>query len=118
MQCDAMHAVAHLRGRVGNVLRVQTLIDRFPVRAAVITAKRTRRGDRYKDPLTILRVQKNRVQAHAARAGLPLRTGAVTTETGQFMPSLAAVLRAEQRGIFDARVDRVRIVERWLEVPD
>ena len=36
-----MNAVAHLSGRIGNVLRVQSLIDRFPRCAAVITAKRT-----------------------------------------------------------------------------
>src|SRR6266446_3385779 len=39
-------------------------------------------------------------------------------QSGELLPHLPAVVRAEQRGVFDAGVDRVRIGRRWLEMPD
>ena len=42
----------------------------------------------------------------------------MATESGQLLPGLAAVGRAEQRGVFDAGVDHVRIGRRWFEMPD
>ena len=60
----------------------------------------------------------DRVQAHAAGAGRPLRAGAVAAQAGQLVPGLAAVGRAKDRRVFDAGVDRVRIGERRLQVPD
>ena len=58
------------------------------------------------------------MQAHAAGAGLPLRAGAVAAQAGELLPGLPAVGGAEQRGVFDSGVDRVRIGERRLEMPD
>src|SRR5215213_7658557 len=101
MHGDVMNAMAHLSGRVRNVLRVQPLIDWFPRRAAVVTAKRTRRRDGNKDSLLIPRVQQNTVQAHAAGARLPLRSRAVAAQTRKFLPGLTAVVRAKQGGIFN-----------------
>src|ERR1043165_7549052 len=111
MLCDVMHAVAHFRSRIRNVLRVQSLVDWFPRRACVVTAKRTSSGNRNEDAVAIRSVQDDRVQTHAAGAGLPLRSRAVTAQSGKFLPRLAAVGRAKQRGIFDTGIDRVRIVE-------
>src|SRR5512132_208342 len=118
MHRDVMDAVAHLCRRIGNVLRAQTLIDRFPCCAAVISAKRTRSGDGNNNALAIARIQQNRVQAHAAGAWLPLRSRAMTAQTRQFVPGHTAVTRPKQRGIFNARIDAVRIVERRFEMPD
>src|SRR5262249_10295075 len=58
------------------------------------------------------------VQAHAPRAGLPHGAGAVAAQPRQLLPGAPAVLRAEEAGVLDARVDRVRIGERRLEMPD
>ena len=51
------------------------------------------------------------VQTHAARAGLPLRSRTVAAQTGKLLARLTAVGRAKQRGIFDAGVNSVGIVE-------
>ena len=45
--------MADLRGRVGNVQRMQTAIDRLPSFAGVIGAKRAGRRDGDKDPIRI-----------------------------------------------------------------
>jgi hypothetical protein len=42
----------------------------------------------------------------------------VTAKTGEFLPCLPTVARAEKGSIFDACVDRIWIGERWLEMPD
>src|SRR5947207_9876002 len=57
------------------------------------------------------------MQAHAACAWRPIGSGGVTAQAAQFVPALPAVSGAEQRGIFHSGIDRVRIVERWLQVP-
>src|SRR5689334_15645857 len=95
MLCNVVNAVAHFRVRIGNVLRVQPLIDRFPRGAAVITAKRTGGGDSYIDPFAIRRVENDCVQAHAARAWLPLRSSPMAAQSGKFVPGLSAVGRTE-----------------------
>ena len=63
-------------------------------------------------------IEQYRVQAHASRTGLPVWSRAVSAEAGQFLPVLAAIGGFEQGRIFDSRVDRVRIGERRLEMPD
>ena len=65
-----------------------------------------------------LGIENDGVQAHAARARLPVRTGAVAAQPGEFLPGLAAVGRAEQGGVFHSGVDRVRIGQRRLQMPD
>src|SRR4051794_26552679 len=57
------------------------------------------------------------MQTHPAGAGLPVWSGAVTAQSGELVPRLTAIRRAEHRGIFDARVNRIRIGERRLQVP-
>ena len=57
------------------------------------------------------------MEAHSARARLPVRSGAVLAQSGEFLPSLRAVVRDEQRGIFNSGVNLVRIGQRWFEMP-
>src|SRR5205085_7602591 len=115
---DVMNAMAHLRVRIGNVLRMQTLVDRLPTLAAIIGAERARRRDRDEDSLRIFWIEQNRVQTHSARAWLPLRSGAVPAQSRELFPILPAIFRFEQRCIFHARVNVIRIGQRWLEMPD
>ena len=58
------------------------------------------------------------MHGHAARAGLPLRPRSVPAQAGQFLPALAAVGGVEQSRIFHARINRVGIGKRRLQVPD
>src|SRR4029077_9682611 len=87
-------------------------------RAAVIAAEGARGRDRDEDPLGMARVEKDRVEAHPACPGLPRGPGAMAAQPGQLLPSLSAVARAEQGGVFDPGVDRIRIVERGFQMPD
>ena len=90
----------------------------FHVCAAVIGAESARGRDGDVDPAGVARIENDRVQAHSAGAGLPVGSRAVAAQSGEFLPDLAAVGRAENRGVFHAGVDRVRIGERRFEVPD
>src|ERR1044072_6111246 len=98
---NVMNAVAHFSSGIRNVLRAQSLIDRFPRHASVVTAKRTRGRDSDIDPFTIGRVENDCVQTQTARGRLPLRSGAVTAQTRKLLPRLTAVRRLEQSGIFN-----------------
>src|SRR6266487_6217668 len=113
-----MHAVADFCRRVRNMLRMQPAINRFPVLSAVIGAKRTSGGDRDGNSFWITWIDKNRVQTHPARAWLPFGTGIAATQSGEFVPGLAAVFRFEQRGIFHARVNLIGIIKRRFQMPD
>src|SRR6185503_13407846 len=106
---DVMNAVAHLGVRIGNVLRVQSLIDRFPRRTTVISAKRTCGRDRDKDSVGIVLIEDHGVQTHAASAWLPLRSGAVATQSRKFLPCLTAIGRTKQGGVFNAGIDIIGI---------
>ena len=115
---DVVDAVADFGVGIGNVLRVQAFVDRLPGLAAVVGAEGARGRDRDVNALGIARIENDGVQAHAARAGLPFRSGAVAAKAGEFVPVLAAVGRFEERRIFDSGIDRVGIGERRLEMPD
>src|SRR6266542_703737 len=118
MHRNAMNAVAHLCGRIRNILRMQSPVNWFPTGARVITAKRARRRDCNKNPFPIAGIQKNGVQAHAAGSGLPKRSRTVAAQSGKFLPGLTAVGRAEQGGVFDTGINSIRIVERRFQMPD
>ncbi len=66
----------------------------------------------------IARVQEDRVQAHPAGARLPARPRAVAAQSGELLPRLAAVGRAEQGGVLHPGVDGVGIGQRRFEMPD
>src|SRR5439155_8972499 len=55
---------------------------------------------------------------HPAGAWLPFGPGAVIAQSGEFLPVLSAVSRAEQGGVFHAGVRGIRIGQRWFEMPD
>jgi len=68
---DVMNAVADLRCRLGDLLRVESFVNRSPRRARVVAAKSTSGRDGDEDTVGIAGVQYDRVQAHSARARLP-----------------------------------------------
>ena len=113
-----MNAMSDLSCRIRNVLRVQPFVDRLPRLAAIVGSECTSRGDCDVDAIRIFGIEDDRVQAHPSSAGLPLRSGAVTAQAGEFLPVLPAIGRLEQRRIFDPGVNGVGIGERWLEMPD
>jgi hypothetical protein len=116
MHGDAVHAVADFGFRVGDVLRMQAAVDRPPRRAAVVAAERAGRRDRHVHPRRVRRVEQDGVQAHAAGARHPFRA-LLFAQAGQLLPGLPAVGRAEQRGVLDPGVDRVRVGRRRLQMP-
>ena len=118
MHREAVHAVPHLRAGVRDARRSQAVVDRPPGLAAVIGPERPRRRDRGEHPARRGRVQDDRVQAHPARARLPGRPGLMPAQPGQFLPGPAAVRRPEQPGVLHPGVDRIRIRQRRLQVPD
>src|SRR3982750_4400836 len=96
MQRDVVNAVADLRFRVGNIFRMQSLIDRFPRLSAIIGAERSGRRDRDENALRIFWREENRVEAQSTSTGLPFRAGPMTAQSGQLLPILTAILRFEQ----------------------
>src|SRR6267378_3853759 len=118
MHGDPMNAVANLRVRIGNILRMQTLVDRLPIFSAIISTERARGGDRNEHSFAIFRIQQNRVQTHSTGAWLPTRPGSVAAQSRQFLPRLTAVARAEQSGILHPGINGIRIGQRWFEMPD
>src|SRR6266705_268118 len=97
---------------------MQSVIDRFPRFSAVIGAESACGRDRHVYSLWILRIEKNCMQTHAACARLPFRAGIVFSETGQFVPRFAAVLRFKQRRVFHTGVNMLGIMQRRLEMPN
>ena len=118
MHRDAVNAMADLGIRVGDVLGLQPAVDRLPRLAAVVGAEGARGRDGDEDPAGVARIEKDRVQAQPAGARLPLGPGAVAAQSGEFLPRLPAVGRAEQGGVFHPGVDGVRIGQRGFEMPD
>ena len=114
---DAMDAEADLGVRVGNVLRLQARLIGFHVLPPSSVRKAPAAEMAMKMRFGIRRIEDDGVQAHAAGAGHPLAALGVA-QAGQLVPGLAAVGRAEERGVFDAGVDGVRVGQRRLEVPD
>ena len=115
---DAVHAVAHLGRRVGDLLGPEAAVHRPPRLAGVVAPERARRRDGDEDPLGMARIDQDRVQAHPAGTRLPGGRRGVLAQSGQLLPGLAAVDRAEQGGVLDPGVDRVRIGQRRFEMPD
>src|SRR4051812_315043 len=113
-----MHAVAGLRVGIRDVLRSKALVDRRPRRAAIVAPERASRGDRDVEPLMIRRVDEDRVEAEPARARLPVWSRLVVAQPWQFLPVLAGVNGAEERGVLHAGIDCIGIAQRRLDVPD
>src|SRR5258707_6857387 len=88
---DVMNAMSHFRFRIGNVLRLQPFVDWLPGFSGVVAAERSGRGDCNEDAPRRFWIEQNAVQTHAARARLPLRSGAVAAQAGKLLPCLAAI---------------------------
>ena len=58
------------------------------------------------------------MQTQATGAGLPVGARAMFAQAGQLFPILTTVGGAEQRGVFDAGINSVRVLQRRLEMPD
>ena len=113
-----MNAMSDFDIRVGKfVLRLQAAVHRFPGFSAVIGAEGARRRDGDENPVRVLRIEKDGVQAHAARARLP-EMAFGTAQPGKLLPRFTAVHGLEQRCVFHAGIDCVRIGQRWFEMPD
>jgi len=118
MQGNAMHAVADLRIGVRKLVRrLQAAVTGAPRLAAVVSSEDTRGGDGDMDPLRIAGVQKDCVQAHASRAGLP-KAAFGTAQAGKLRPRFAAVGRLEESGVFHSGIDGVRVGQRRFQMPD
>ena len=78
---------------------------------------RNGRRDGDEHPLRVGGVLDDGVETHPSGTRRPVRPRAVFTEPRDLLPRPAAVLAAEEGGVLDAGVDRIRIVERRLEVP-
>ncbi len=118
MKRNPVNAVANFGPRFGDVLRVQSFVDRLPGLAGIVSTKcsRGRNGD--EDPVGIARIEKYGVQAHATGAGLPAGSRAVAAQSGELLPVLTAIRRLEESCVFHAGVHRIRVGERRFQMPD
>src|SRR5579872_6354904 len=74
---DVMDTVPDLGILVWEKLRAQPLVDRFPGLAAVVGSEGSCRGNSDVDAVRIRWIEHDGMQTHAARARLPVRSGAV-----------------------------------------
>src|SRR5437588_2804836 len=118
MEGDPMDTVADRRIRIGDAVGMEAAVDRLPRLAVVVAPKSAGRRDGGEEPLWILRILDDRVQAHATGARRPVGRRLVLAQAGELLPALAAIGCAEEGGILDAGVDRVRIIEGRFEVPN
>src|ERR1051326_459014 len=118
MHGEAVDAVADLGRRVRDLLGAEPAVDRTPGLPGVVRPERPGRRDGDEDPFRVSRVEEDRVQAHPAGPGLPAGGGFVGAQPGELVPALAAVARAEEGRILDARMHRVGIGRGRLEMPD
>src|SRR5882762_9429392 len=115
---NVVNAVADLGSGVGDVLRAQSLVDGPPGLAAVVGTEGARGRDGDVDAAGVLRIENYGVEAQPTGAGLPAWPGAMAAQSGKLVPGLATVLRAEQGGVLDSGVDRIRIGRRGFEMPN
>src|SRR5512144_639107 len=113
-----MNAMAHLGGRIRDALRAQPAVNGLPRFARIVRSESPGGGTCDVHAFRVLAIGDGRMQAGPAGARLPVRPWPVASESGQLFPRLASVRRSEQGSIFDAGVDRVRIGQRWFEMPD
>src|SRR5262249_57062064 len=105
MHRDAVNAVADLCLRVRDILGHETTVDWLPGIAGIVGAKGARSGDGNEHSASVTWIEQDRVQTQPTRAWLPPRPRAMAAQSGQFLPALTAVSRAEERSIFNTGVD-------------
>src|SRR5216684_2511056 len=99
-------------------VRRQVTADLAPRISAVVGPEDPGGRDRAVHPVRVAWIHEDGVQAQAAGARRPAGRRLVGPKAGQLAPRLGTVARLEDGGVFDARVDRVRVTQRWFEVPD
>src|SRR5713101_9976676 len=109
MHGDAVDAVADLSVRVRNVAGAQSLVDRPPRLAGVLSPEDPCRRNRAEHPFRVAWVDQDGVQTQSAGARRPARRGLVGPEALQLVPGLAGIACLEDGRVLDARVNRVRI---------
>src|SRR5258705_13908749 len=85
IHCNVVHAVANLSIRVRNVFRLQSAIDRLPGLAGVIGTKGASRRNGNPYSFRIFGIKNDGMQAHSARARLPVGAGAVSAQPCHFL---------------------------------
>src|SRR5205807_2082879 len=115
-------AVSHFGVGIRDVLGMQSAVDRLPRLAAVVAAEGARGRDGDVHPFRIGGIEQDGVEAHAARARLPLGPRAVAAQPGELLPRLAPVAGAlddlPEPPARLRRVQPIRIDRRALEVVD
>src|SRR6516162_7153391 len=96
---------------------MEAFIDGLPGNPSIVGAESPGSGNGNKNPIRIAGIEDDGVQAHPSGARLPVRTRAVFAKSRKFMPCLASVSGAEDSGVLDPGVDRVRIGKRRFKVP-
>src|SRR5215212_11758399 len=96
---------------------MEALVDREPGGAAVVGAERAGGRNRDYDPVRVVGIENDGVEAHPARARLPEMSFHLA-QPGKFGPALSTVRRAEQCGVLDASVDGIGVGKGRLHVPN
>src|SRR5438309_8840798 len=109
MHGNPMNTMPYFRLRVRDVLGMQAMVNGTPGLSSIVSTEGASGGNRNEHAVAFFRIQQNRVETHSTGAWLPAWPGAVTAQSCEFLPGLAAVARAEKSGIFRARINRVRI---------
>ncbi len=111
MHGNAMNAVADFRIRVGQlVLRFQSAVHWLPGFSAILGAEGACRRDGDEDAVRVARIEKDCVQAHAARPRLP-EMALGSSQSGEFLPRFTAVHCLEKGRVFGAGIHGIRIGE-------
>ena len=114
-----VHALAELRPRVGQEVRLDAGVRGRPGRAAVGGLVHAAGGHRDQDPVMVGRVRQDAVDRLAAEAGGPLRTVRVVPQAADELVRHAAVDGPEQRRGLGPRVHHVGPAGRpGRELPD
>jgi hypothetical protein len=86
----------------------EAAVDRQPALAAVIAAEGTRGRDGDIKPVGVALILHDGVQTHPTGAWLP-EVSFGGAQPRQLLPCLATVVGAEDGGVFDPRIDGVRV---------
>src|SRR5215203_3122385 len=96
---------------------MEALVDREPSGAAVVGAERAGGRNRDYDPVRVVGIEDDGVEAHPARARLP-EMAFNLAQPGKLGPALPTVSGAEKGGVLVAGVDGVGVGKGRLQVPN
>ena len=115
---EVMHAVADLGCGRGMPSDSRPLLTGCQVTPRVIGAEDARRGDGDEDPVGVLGSSTMVCRHMPPAPGCHCGPEPCSRSPASSLPALAAVGRAEQRRVLDARVNGVALGRRRLQVPD